>query len=176
MRKLENKVVFITGGNSGIGKACALQAAVEGAKVVIADLASAEHEATMQELSKLGSEALFVALDVSSVDSVKAAIAATVERFGRLDVALNNAGIGGPYGGIHDMDEAVWRRIIDINLTGQFYCVKYELQQFLKQGGGVIVNMASLAGLKAEHGLAPYTAANHGVLGGNGARCRTVRD
>ena len=99
MKKLENKVVFITGGNSGIGKACALQAAVEGAKIVIADLASAEHEATMQQLSKLGSEALFVALEVSSVDSVKAAIAATVERFGRLDIALNNAGIGGPYGG-----------------------------------------------------------------------------
>lgn len=165
MQKLINKVVFITGGNSGIGKACAIAAANEGAMVVIADLASCHHEQTMQGLAVAGSESLFVAIDVSSAESVKTAIAATVQRFGRLDVALNNAGIGGPYGGIHDMDEAVWRRIIDTNLTGQFYCVKYELQQFLKQGGGVIVNMSSLAGLKAEHGLAPYTAAKHGVLG-----------
>ena len=165
MQKLSGKVVFVTGGNSGIGKACAIEAAREGAKVVIADLAGADHQQTMQELAALDSESIFVAIDVSSADSVKAAIETTVQRFGRLDVALNNAGIGGQYGGIHDMDEAVWKKIIDINLTGQFFCVKYELQQFLKQGGGVIVNMASLAGLKAEPGLAPYTAAKHGVLG-----------
>lgn len=165
MKKLDGKIVFVTGGNSGIGKACAVAAAREGAKLVIADLAASKHEETVEELIALGSEVLFVPIDVASVDSVKAAITATVQHFGRLDVALNNAGVGGPYGGIHDMDEAEWRRIIDINLTGQFYCVKYELQQFLVQGGGVIVNMASLAGLKAEHGLAPYTAAKHGVLG-----------
>ena len=165
MKKLSNKVVFITGGNSGIGKACALKATAEGANVVIADLASADHEATLKELSALGGEHLFVPIDVGNPDSVKAAVAATVQRFGRLDIALNNAGIGGPYSGIHDMPDAVWQRIIDINLTGVFYCVKHELLQFLKQGGGVIVNMASLAGLKAEHGLAPYTAAKHGVLG-----------
>lgn len=164
-QKLAGKVVFITGGSAGIGKACAIQAAKEGATVVIADLAGSHPDLAMQELGKMEVDSLFVPIDVSSVDSVKAAIQATVQRFGRLDIALNNAGIGGPYGGIHDMDEAVWQRIIDVNLTGQFYCVKYELQQFLKQGGGVIVNMASLAGLKAEHGLAPYTAAKHGVLG-----------
>lgn len=133
--------------------------------MAIADLTKADHSETMHELAQAGGQSLFVPIDVSNADSVKAAIEATVQHFGRLDVALNNAGIGGPYGGIHDMDEAVWRRIIDINLTGQFYCVKYELQQFLKQGGGVIVNMASLAGLKAEHGLAPYTAAKHGLIG-----------
>ena len=165
MRKLENKVVFITGGNSGIGQACAFEAAREGAKVVIADLASADHDGTMNELKLLGAESFFVAIDVSDVESVKKAIMTTVAEFGRLDVALNNAGIGGPYGGIHDMDEREWDRIIQINLTGQFYCIKYELQQFLKQGGGVIVNMSSLAGLKAERGLVPYTAAKHGVLG-----------
>lgn len=165
VRRLADKVVFITGGNAGIGKACALQAAREGARVVIADLASSAHEETMRELSEVASAALFVPIDVASSASVKAAIEATVAQFGQLDVALNNAGIGGPYGGIHDMDEALWQRILDVNLTGQFYCVKYELQQFLKQGGGVIVNMASLAGLKAEHGLAPYTAAKPGLLG-----------
>jgi len=165
MKKLENKVVFITGGNSGIGKACAVAAAQEGAKVVIADLVKADHTETMQELQAFGGEKLFVAIDVADAESVKQAINATVEKFGRLDVALNNAGIGGPYSGIHDMDEKTWEKIIQINLNGQFYCVKYELQQFLQQGGGLIVNMSSLAGLKAERGLAPYTAAKHGLLG-----------
>jgi NAD(P)-dependent dehydrogenase (short-subunit alcohol dehydrogenase family) len=165
MKKLDNKIVFITGGNSGIGKACALQAAREGANVVVADLAGVEHDATLKELAELGGEHLFVPIDVARSNSVQAALAATLQRYGRLDVALNNAGVGGPHGGIHDMPDAEWQRIIDINLTGVFYCVKHELLQFLKQGGGVIVNMASLAGLKAERGLAPYTAAKHGVLG-----------
>lgn len=165
MKKLTNKVVFITGGNSGIGQACAFEAAKDGAKVVVADLEASDHEVTMNKLKILGAENLFVPIDVSDVESVKRAINTTVGKFGRLDVALNNAGIGGPYSGIHDMDENEWEKIIKINLTGQFYCIKYELQQFLKQGGGVIVNMSSLAGLKAEHGLAPYTAAKHGVLG-----------
>ena len=165
MKKLDNKVVFITGGNSGIGKAAALEAAREGAIVVVADLESKDHKQTLQEINSIGVKSLFVPIDVSDVNSVKRAINSTVEKFGRLDIAFNNAGIGGPYSGIHDMPEAVWDKIISINLTGQFYCVKYELQQFLKQGGGVIVNMSSLAGLKAEHGLVAYTAAKHGVLG-----------
>lgn len=165
MKRLEDKVVFITGGNSGIGKGCAIEAAKEGAKVVVADLARSDHEKTMQEVGTNGAETLFIPIDVADVASVKNAINATVEKFGRLDVALNNAGIGGPYSGIHDMDEKVWEKIIAVNLTGQFYCVKYELQQFLKQGGGVIVNMSSLAGLIAEQGLAAYTAAKHGLLG-----------
>ncbi|SEW20044.1 SDR family NAD(P)-dependent oxidoreductase [Chitinophaga arvensicola] len=165
MGKLDKKVVFITGGNSGIGKASALEAAKEGAIVVVADLASVDHEPTIKELTALGTQALFVPIDVSDVESVKAAINTTVEKFGRLDVALNNAGIGSPYHGVHDMPEEVWHKVININLTGQFYCVKYELQQFLKQGGGVIVNLSSLAGLVAEPGLVPYTAAKHGVLG-----------
>ncbi len=165
MKKLQDKIVFITGGNSGIGKAEALEAAREGATVVIADLAGSNHQKTLEEISALGGESLFVPIDVSDVESVKLAISSTVSRFGRLDVAFNNAGIGAAYSGIHDLPEEVWDRVISINLTGQFYCVKYELQQFLKQGGGVIVNMSSLGGLKAEHGLVPYTAAKHGVLG-----------
>ena len=165
MKKLDNKVVFITGGNSGIGKAAALEAAREGAIVVVADLESKDHIQTLEEIDNIGAKSYFVAIDVSDVNSVKRAINSTVEKFGRLDIAFNNAGIGGSYSGIHDLPEAVWDKIISINLTGQFYCVKYELQQFLKQGGGVIVNMSSLGGLKAEHGLVAYTAAKHGVLG-----------
>ena len=165
MKKLEDKVVFITGGNSGIGKASALEAAREGAIIVVEDLASKDHGETIAEIKALGAKCMFVPIDVSDVESVKMAILTTVAEFGQLDVAFNNAGIGGVYSGIHDMPETEWDRLIAVNLSGQFYCVKYELQQFLKQGGGVIVNMASLAGLKAEHGLVPYTVAKHGVLG-----------
>ena len=165
MKRLENKIVFITGGNSGIGKASALEAAREGATVVVADLATKDHLETITEIKALGAKCFFVPIDVSDVESVKLAILTTVAEYGRLDIAFNNAGIGGTYSGIHDMPEETWHRLIAVNLTGQFYCVKYELQQFLKQGGGVIVNMSSLGGLKAEHGLVPYTVAKHGVLG-----------
>jgi NAD(P)-dependent dehydrogenase (short-subunit alcohol dehydrogenase family) len=165
MKRLENKIVFVTGGNSGIGKASGLEAAREGATVVVADLPGNDHEQTLYEIRALGAKCLFVSIDVEDVNSVKQAIHLTVEEFGRLDIAFNNACIGSTYSGIHDMPEDVWDKIIAVNLTAQFYCVKYELQQFLKQGGGVIVNMSSLGGLKAEHGLVPYTAAKHGVLG-----------
>ena len=165
MKKLENKIVFITGGNSGIGKASALEAAREGATIVVADLATIDNSETIAEIKAIGGKCMFVPIDVTDVESVKTAIAKTVVEYGRLDVAFNNAGIGGVYSGIHDMPEATWDRLIAVNLTGQFYCVKYELQQFLKQGGGVIVNMSSLGGLKAEQGLVPYTVAKHGVLG-----------
>jgi NAD(P)-dependent dehydrogenase (short-subunit alcohol dehydrogenase family) len=165
MKKLENKVVFITGGASGIGKASAIEAAKEGAIVVIADLPNSKHKETLKEVNALGAESAFVPLDVTDVESVKQAIQTTVTKFGRLDVALNNAGIASGYSDIHETDEKLWHRIIDVNLNGQFYCVKYELQQFLKQGGGVIVNLASLAGLRAEPGIASYTASKHGLLG-----------
>lgn len=165
MKKLENKVVFITGGNSGIGRVSSFEAAKEGATVVIADLPKNDHSETLSKIKSLGAACMFVAIDVADVESVKNAIAKTVQEYGRLDIALNNAGIAGTASGIHNMPEETWNKIISINLTGQFYCVKYELQQFLKQGGGVIVNMASLGGLVAEPGLVPYTAAKHGVLG-----------
>jgi len=165
MKKLENKIVFITGGNSGIGKAAALEAAREGAIIVVADLASKDHLETMTEIKAIGAKCMFVPIDVANVESVKLAIIKTVAEYGRLDIAFNNAGIGGTYSGIHDMPEETWDKLIAVNLTGQFYCVKYELQQFLKQGSGVIVNMSSLGGLKAEHGLVPYTVAKHGVMG-----------
>jgi NAD(P)-dependent dehydrogenase (short-subunit alcohol dehydrogenase family) len=165
MKKLENKVVFITGGASGIGKASAIEAAKEGATVVIADLPNSKHEETLKELNVSGAKSLFVPVDVSDVDSVKQAIQITVTKFGRLDVALNNAGIAASFSDIHETDEKAWHRIIDVNLNGQFYCVKYELQQFLKQGGGVIVNLASVAGIRAEPGTPAYTASKHGLLG-----------
>ncbi len=165
MKKLDNKVVFITGGASGLGRASAVAAAHEGAQVVIADLPNSDHQAALDEVKAAGAEGWFVPLDVTDPANIRQAVAATVEKFGRLDVALNNAGIGEGFFSFLETSEESFRRILDVNLTGVFVCMKYELAQFVKQGGGVIVNMSSLAGLKGAPGLSAYVAAKHGVLG-----------
>ena len=165
MKKLENKVVFITGGASGLGRAAAVATAEEGGRVVIADLLNSDYRAALDEIKAAGSEGFFVPLDVTNTANVQQAIAATVERYGRLDVALNNAGVGEGFFSFLETSEESFRRILDVNLTGVFLCMKYELAQFMKQGGGVIVNMSSLAGLKGAPGLSAYVASKHGVLG-----------
>lgn len=165
MGKLQDKVVFITGGASGIGKASAIEAAKEGATVVVADLANTQHEATIQGISAFNQRTLFVPIDVVDADSVKQAIETTVKTFGRLDVALNNAGIGFSGKNVAETSEDAYLRVIDINLNGVFYCMKYELQQFLQQEGGTVVNMASVLGTVGQAGTAPSVAAKHGVLG-----------
>ncbi len=165
MKKLENKVVFITGGASGLGRAAAVAAAEEGAQVVIADLPGSDYQAALEAIKAAGQEALFVPLDVTDSASIQQAIAATVAQCGRLDVALNNAGIGEGYFSFLETSEESFQRIINVNLTGVFICMKYELAQFMKQGGGVIVNMSSLAGIKGAAGLSAYVASKHGVLG-----------
>ena len=165
MKKLENKVVFITGGASGLGRAAAVAAAEEGAKVVIADLPGSDHAAALAEVRAAGAEAVFIPLDVTDSANIQQAIAATVAQFGRLDVALNNAGIGEGFFSFLETSEESFQRIINVNLTGVFTCMKYELALFMQQGGGVIVNMSSLAGLKGAPGLSAYAASKHGVLG-----------
>ncbi|MBD2766365.1 SDR family oxidoreductase [Hymenobacter sp. BT664] len=165
MKKLDNKVVFITGGASGLGRAAALAAAEEGGQVVIADLPDSDYQATLDQLKAAGAEGFFMPLDVTDTANVQQAIAATVEKFGRLDVALNNAGIGEASVSFLDTSEASFQRVINVNLIGVFTCMKYELAQFVRQGGGVIVNMSSLAGLRGAPGLCGYAAAKHGVLG-----------
>jgi len=165
MKKLENKVVFITGGASGLGRAAAVAAAQEGAKVVIADLPGSDHAAALAEVQATDADAVFVPLDVTDSANIQQAIAATVEKFGRLDVALNNAGIGEGFFNFLETSAESFQRIINVNLTGVFTCMKYELAQFMQQGGGVIVNMSSLAGLKGAPGLSAYVASKHGVLG-----------
>ena len=165
MKKLENKVVFITGGASGLGRAAAVAAAEEGARVVIADLPGSDYQAALEAIKAAGQEALFVPLDVTDSASIQQAVAATVSQCGRLDVALNNAGIGEGYFSFLETSEESFQRIINVNLTGVFICMKYELAQFMKQDGGVIVNMSSLAGIKGAAGLSAYVASKHGVLG-----------
>lgn len=165
MKKLENKVVFITGGSSGLGRAAAVAAAEEGAKVVIADLPGSDHAAALIEVQAAGTEAVFIPLDVTDSANIRQAIATTVAQFGRLDVALNNAGIGEGFFSFLETSEESFQRIIGVNLTGVFTCMKYELAQFVQQGGGVIVNMSSLAGVRGAPGLSAYVASKHGVLG-----------
>lgn len=166
MIRFENKVAFITGGASGIGKASAVAIAAEGARVVIADLANSAHEEAVSEIKAAGSgEVLFVPVDVSSASSIDSAIEKAVAQFGRIDIALNNAGIGADGKNLGDEDDAVYRRVISINLDGVFLGMKRQIAQFIKQGGGVIVNTASAMGLVAMKGNSPYVASKHGIIG-----------
>lgn len=162
-KRFENKVAFITGGNSGIGKASALSIAKDGAHVMIADIK--ENKSVLQEIEALGVKAAFVACDVSKADAVKEAVAATVSKFGSLDIGLNNAGIG-DHDFIHEKSIDEWQKVIDINLSGVFYCMKYEIEQMLKQSsGGSIINISSILGQVGTEGAAAYVAAKHGVIG-----------
>lgn len=165
MHKLENKTVFITGGLSGIGFASAIAAAQEGGNIVIADIESASSEAAMNEIIKENPKAIFMNCDVSDFDKVQTCIEKTVSVFGSLDIALNNAGIGGEANKVGDMSLEAWQKVISINLTGVFNCMKHELTQMSKQKSGVIVNMASILA-KVGFGMSShYAAAKHGVIG-----------
>lgn len=166
MKKFENKVVFITGGASGIGKASAIAIAKEGAKVVIADIEQSKHEEALNEIKKAGTgEALFIAVDVSDAGQLKQAIAKTVEIYGRLDIALNNAGISANGIAFAEDTPESFQKILQVNLNGVSNGMKYQIEQFLKQGGGVIVNMGSAMGLIAQKDNSAYVASKHGVHG-----------
>ena len=165
MKKLENKTVFITGGLSGIGKACAIAAAKEGANITIADLNSVYTSEVMEEIKKENPKAIFIECDVSVFAQVESAIEQVVSTFGTLDVALNNAGIGGQSNKTGDMTEQAWLKVIGVNLNGVFNCMKHELTQMAKQKKGVIVNMSSILGKVGFAMSSHYVAAKHGILG-----------
>lgn len=168
---LEGKVTLVTGGASGIGRATALACAREGAGLIIADRQEEEGQHTVHLIRGQGGEALFVRTDVTQAAEVEALIAQAVDRFGRLDCAHNNAGIAGRgVAGDHraltaEYPDERWHQVLAINLTGVWRCMKYELQQMLTQGGGAIVNTASVAGLVGLVGNAAYVASKHGVVG-----------
>ncbi len=163
-RMLENKVALVTGAAMGIGEATALAFAKEGAKVVVSDT-SPKGEEVVARIRKEGGDARFIAADVSRPSEVKALVEGAVKTFGRLDIAFNNAGISGEQAPTADMTEGGWEKTLSINLSGVFYCMKYELAQMLQQGGGAIVNNASILGTVGFAGAAAYVAAKHGVLG-----------
>jgi NAD(P)-dependent dehydrogenase (short-subunit alcohol dehydrogenase family) len=163
--RLEGKVALVTGGASGIGRATALALAREGAKVVIADVAVEDGEETVRMIEENGGEAIFVETDVSQPDQVEVLINEAVETYGRLDCAFNNAGIEGEQAPTPDCTEENWDRVININLKGVWLGMKYEIPQMLKQGGGAIVNMSSVAGLVGFPNSPAYVASKHGILG-----------
>jgi len=164
-KSLENKVAIITGGTSGIGRETAVLFAEAGAKVVVAGRREAEGKETVDLIRNAGGDGFFVKTDVAKAADVQALVQKTVDKFGRLDTAFNNAGIEGNWMPMLDISEEDWDRTIDINLKGVWLCLKYEIQQMLKSGGGTIVNMSSVAGLMGSPGAAPYCASKHGVIG-----------
>jgi NAD(P)-dependent dehydrogenase (short-subunit alcohol dehydrogenase family) len=164
--ELEGKVGLVTGGTSGIGRDTAVLFAKAGAKVVVAGRRELEGRETVELVRAAGGDGLFVKADVSKAHEVDTLIQKAVERFGHLDVAFNNAGIEGVLAPIIRQSEEDWDRTIDINLKGVWLCLKYEIRQMLKQGGGgAIVNMASIIGLVGSVGAAAYSASKHGVMG-----------
>ena len=159
------KVALVTGAGSGIGRATAIAFGKAGSTVVVADISPAEGPETVRVIEEAGGKAAYQFCDVSRNGDVQAMVDRTVEEFGRLDFACNIAGIHNPMPeSLADADEETWDRIIAVNLKGVFLCMKHEVRHMLKQGKGVIVNMASLAGILAEPGCYAYLASN-GIMG-----------
>ncbi|MGA2003718.1 MAG: SDR family oxidoreductase [Terriglobales bacterium] len=164
--ELKDKVGLITGGTSGIGRETAVLFAQAGARVVIAGRREKEGQETIELIRGAGGDGLFVKTDVSRASEVEALVQTTVEKFGRLDIAFNNAGFEGVWAPITRQSEEDFDRTININLKGIWLCLKFEIRQMLKQGyGGAIVNMASILGLIGSAGVGAYSASKHGVVG-----------
>lgn len=163
--EFKDKVVIITGASFGIGKATALAFANEGAKLVLSDVQDKEGKALAEDIRSKGSECIYVHCDISKPAEVKNMVSEGVKKFGRLDIAYNNAGIEGEMGFIADGSEENFDRIIGINLKGVWACMKYEIPEMLKNKKGVIVNCSSIAGVIGSQGLPVYVASKHGVIG-----------
>ncbi len=165
MTTMQEKVAVVTGASAGIGRAAAFGFGREGAAVVVADVDVERGEKVAAEIDDLGGAALFVRTDVSQADDVAALIARTVERFGRLDYAFNNAGTEGASAPTGECTLENWTRTIGVNLTGVFLCMHVEIAAMLETGGGSIVNNSSVAGLVGFAGIPAYTASKHGIVG-----------
>jgi NAD(P)-dependent dehydrogenase (short-subunit alcohol dehydrogenase family) len=164
MALLDGKVALVTGGGSGIGRAACVLYAREGAKVVVVDVVEPDAQETVRTITDTGGQAVFVRADVGRPQDCQAMVDSAVREFGQLDIAFNNAGIGGPAAPTGEYPIDGWQRVIEINLSGVFYCMRYEIPVMLKNGGA-IVNMASILGTVAFAGAPAYVAAKHGVIG-----------
>ena len=160
-----NKVALVTGASSGIGRAIALICAREGARVVVSDIEQHGGEETVTLVRELGGDAIFVAANVGKPEDCQALVARALAHYGQLDVACNNAGVVGPQASTADYPLESWTRVININLSGVFYGMKYQIPAMLKTGGGSIVNVASILGAVGFATASAYTAAKHGVVG-----------
>lgn len=164
-RRFEHKSAIVTGGGSGIGRATALAFAAEGARLIVADLNEAAGEETARLAREQGGEAAYVRTDVSRTADCASMVDAAVGRYGRLDIAFNNAGINLQPCKIADVDEQEWARILAVNLTGVYLCMKHEIPAMRRTGGGAIVNTASVGGVIGTAGVTAYCATKHGVVG-----------
>jgi NAD(P)-dependent dehydrogenase (short-subunit alcohol dehydrogenase family) len=162
---LQDKVALVTGGTSGIGRATAIAYAKQQAKVVVVGRRIDEGEETVRLIKKAGGEAIFVQADVTKEANVKAMVDKAVDVFGRLDIAFNNAGMGGENPSLIEQTEAEYDRTMNVNVKGVWLSMKYEIAQMLKQGSGAIVNMASVVGVVALPNILLYTASKHAVVG-----------
>ncbi len=165
MGDFEGKVVLVTGGSSGIGQVTALAFAHKNATVIVSDINIEGGENTIKLIKSKGRNASFIKADVSQKSEVKSLIKDVINKFGRLDYAFNNAGIDNPPKLLTKLREKTWDRVINVNLKGVWLCMKYEIPQMVKQGGGAIVNMSSTAGIDGQYGMSIYSASKHGVLG-----------
>lgn len=162
---IQDKVAIITGAATGMGRETAILFAEAGARVVVADVNEELGRKTADDVRAAGGEAVFHAVDISSAEQVQALVAAAVDHYGRLDIAVNNAAVKPDSAGIGDLDERYWDRLIDVDLKGTALCMQYEVQQFLSQGGGTMVNISSINGFKPTAISPAYVAAKHGVVG-----------
>lgn len=165
MANMEGKVAIVTGASSGIGLHTARLFAEKGASVVLADLDETAGKEAVQAIEGAGGSALFVKTNVSESAQVKELVEKTIERFGRLDYAVNNAGIGGESVPTAEISEEGWDRVIGVNLTGVWLCMKHEIEAMLENEGGAIVNVASILGKVGFANAAAYVSAKHGVVG-----------
>jgi len=165
MNSLAGKTAIVTGGGSGIGRSVAILYAAEGANTIVSDINEKEGEETVKLIREKGGEAFFVKADSSSAEDNEKLVAATIEKYGALHIACNNAGIGGPSAPTGEFPIEGWDKVISINLSGVFYGMRYQIPAMLKSGGGAIVNMASILGAVGFANSPAYVAAKHGVLG-----------
>ncbi len=164
MKLLENKIAIITAAGSGIGKAAAELFAKEGAKVVVSDISEANGNSAVEEIKKNGGEAFYIKADSSKPEDNEALVKQTIAKYGKLDIAVNNAGIGGPLGATGEYPIDGWQKVIDINLSGVFYGLHYQIPAMAEKGGSII-NIASILGSAGTKFSPAYVAAKHGVVG-----------